>query len=144
MDSLSFPGLISLIDKSKPLAACVSALQQGKFPLIIHGAEGAFTSMLLARLFMARPGVYFVVVPQETDAADLSLDLAAPGRGDFAVPCRQFPWWGSVPYRELAPLSAVFGERVSVLSDIVLQKPGIIIIPERALLTPLPPPEYIK
>ena len=137
MNSLCFPELLRLIDKSKPVADCVSALSKGSFPLEIQGCEGAFNALLLARLFSACPGLYFVIAPQETDASELATDLAASG-----APCQLFPWWGSVPYRELTPMSAVFGERVKALSDIVQKKPGIIIIPQRALLTPLPPPEY--
>ncbi|MDR0315710.1 MAG: transcription-repair coupling factor [Treponema sp.] len=139
MKSLSFPELLRKINGAKPVSACISALKEGKFPLEIEGCEGAFGALLLASLFRAQPGQYFAVTPQESDAADLALDLAAA-----AIPCVQFPWWGSAPYRELAPFSAVFGERVKVLSELVLGKQGIVIIPERALLTPLPPPEYIK
>ena len=84
----SFSDLSQKLAQSKPIAACASALAEGNFPLEIQGTEGAFTAMLLARLFTARPGIFFVVVPQETDAADLALDLAASG-----LPCLQFPWW---------------------------------------------------
>ena len=139
MNSLSFPELLRKIDGSQSVAACVSALGERDFSLEIHGCEGAFKALLLARLFLACPGLYFVVVPQEIDASELALDLAGAG-----LPCVQFPWWGSAPYRELAPLSAVFGERVKVLSDAAREKAGITIIPERALLTPLPPPLSIK
>jgi transcription-repair coupling factor (superfamily II helicase) len=55
-----------------------------------------------------------------------------------------FPWWGTMPYREMAPLSAVFGERSRILSALVLGRQGIYIIPERAFLTPLPPPDYLR
>ncbi|MDR1858009.1 MAG: transcription-repair coupling factor, partial [Treponema sp.] len=139
MNTLSFPELLGKICRSKPMSACVSAVTEGKFPLEIAGCEGAMGALLLARLYAARPGLYFAVVPQEADAADLALDLASS-----SVPCLQFPWWGAVPYRELAPLSAVFGERVKVLGDLVLGKGGIVIIPQRAFLTPLPPPDYVK
>jgi transcription-repair coupling factor (superfamily II helicase) len=139
MNTLSFPEILHTIGKSKPVSACVSALLEGKFPLEIAGCEGAFTALLLAKLYAAKPGRYFVVAPQELDAANLAGDLAA-----LALPCRQFPWWGAVPYRELAPLSAVFGERVKTLSELALGAPGIVVIPQRAFLTPLPPPGYIK
>jgi transcription-repair coupling factor (superfamily II helicase) len=142
MKILTFSEFLGEIDKSRSVSASVSAFTGGNFPLEITGHEGAFGAMLLAKLYAAKPGLYFVVTAQETDAADLALDLAALGFGGGS--CRQFPWWGAAPYRELAPLSAVFGERVKTLSDLVLGRPGIVIIPERAFLTPLPPPEYIK
>ena len=139
MKSLPIPELLRKIGKSKSVSECVSAVAEGKFPLEIEGCEGAFGALLTAKLYSAVPGLYFVIVPQETDAADFAADLASCG-----VPCRQFPWWGAVPYREIAPHSAVFGERAAVLTHLALEKKGITVIPERAFLTPLPPPDYIK
>jgi len=49
-----------------------------------------------------------------------------------------------MPYRDMAPLSAVFGERMGVLSALATGKSGIVILPERAFLTPLPPPDYVR
>ncbi|MDR2717555.1 MAG: transcription-repair coupling factor [Treponema sp.] len=139
MKTLSFPDILRIIGGSRPFSACFSALMEGKFPLEIEGCEGAYSALLLAKLYTARPGRYFVVVPQEIDAADFALDVRS-----LALPCLQFPWWGAAPYYEMAPLSAVFGERVKTLSGLVSGKPGMVIIPERAFLTPLPPPDYIK
>ncbi|MDR0584802.1 MAG: transcription-repair coupling factor [Treponema sp.] len=149
MNTLSFPDLQRKINVSKPVSALVSAFTQGKFPLETGGSEGAFGALLLASLFRAGPGLFFVVVPQESDAGDLALDLAAA-----ELPCLQFPWWGAAPYNELPPLSAVFGERAKVLSELAagfqnsangrVPAAGIVIIPERAFLTPLPPPDYVK
>jgi transcription-repair coupling factor (superfamily II helicase) len=139
MNNLSFSELLREVGRSKSFSACISAVLEGSLPLDIEGSEGAFGALLAASLFKAEPGLYFLVVPQENDASDLALDLNLSG-----APCLQFPWWGAVPYRELAPLSVVFGDRIKVLSDLVLGKHGIVVIPERAFLTPLPPPEYIK
>jgi transcription-repair coupling factor (superfamily II helicase) len=139
MNNLSFSELLRDVGRSKSFSACISAVLDGRLPLDIEGSEGAFGALLAAGLFNAEPGLYFLVVPQENDASDLALDLNSSGS-----PCLQFPWWGAVPYRELAPLSVVFGERIKVLSDLVLGKPGLVIIPERAFLTSLPPPEYVK
>ena len=139
MNTLSFPELLQITSSSKAVSACVCAVKEGKFPAEIEGCEGSFAALLIAQLYSAIGGLFFAVVPQESDADDLALDLAHSG-----IPCVKFPWWGTVPYRELAPLTAVFGERVKVLSELVLGKPGIVLVPERALLSPLPPPGYIK
>ncbi|MDR0455196.1 MAG: transcription-repair coupling factor [Treponema sp.] len=139
MNTLSFPDFLRVIGTSGPVSAGISAVLEGKFPLEIEGSEGAYSALLLAKLYVAKPGRYFVIVPQEIDAADIALDART-----LALPCLQFPWWGAAPYRELAPLSAVFGERVKTLSELVSLRPGMVIIPQRAFLTPLPPPDYIK
>jgi transcription-repair coupling factor (superfamily II helicase) len=150
MNTLSFPeenpgsrrGFLEMqrkITACKPVSACISAFSAGKFPLEIEGPEGSFGALLLADLYRAAGGLFFAVVPRESDALDLALDLTAA-----EIPCMQFPWWGAAPYNELPPLSAVFGERARVLGDLVSGAAGVVIIPERAFLTPLPPPDYIK
>jgi transcription-repair coupling factor (superfamily II helicase) len=139
MNTLSFPELLRTIGASKAVSACISAFETEKFPLEIEGSEGALNALLLAGLYHARRGLYFAVVPRESDAAELALDLDTAG-----LPCRQFPWWGALPYNELPPPSTVFGERAKALGDMALGRPGIIVVPERALLGPLPPPDYIK
>jgi transcription-repair coupling factor (superfamily II helicase) len=139
MNTLSFTGLLQKISGAKSVSTGITAVMEGKFPLEIEGCEGAFGAMLLAKIYSARPGRYFVVIPQEQDAFDFAADMAS-----LEVPCLQFPGWGVAPYRELAPLSAVFGERIRALSDLVTGKPGIVIISQRAFLCPLPPPDYIK
>jgi transcription-repair coupling factor (superfamily II helicase) len=139
MNTLSFTSLLQKINGIKSVSTSITAIIEGKFPLEIEGCEGAFGAMLLAKIYSARPGRYFAVIPQEIDAMELAADLASLG-----TPCLQFPGWGATPYRELAPLSAVFGERIKALSDLVMGKPGIVIISQRAFLSPLPPPSYIK
>ncbi|MDR1869639.1 MAG: transcription-repair coupling factor [Treponema sp.] len=143
MNTLSFPELLRQIDASGAVRAFLSSVKQGNFPVDIEGCEGSFGALLAAQVFAGVGGRFFAVVPQESDADSLALDLAAS-----AIPCLKFSGWGTAPYRELAPLSAVFGERVKVLSrlaDTTAAGNGcIVIIPQRAMLTSLPPPEYAK
>ncbi|MDR2731168.1 MAG: transcription-repair coupling factor [Treponema sp.] len=139
MNFLSFSELVKKVQKSKPVNNCIRALNEGKFPLEIEGGDGALPALLISCFYNAKPGLYFAVTAQEIDASDLMTDLTAAG-----VPCIQFPWWGTAVYHEISPLSAVFGERVKVLSDLVRGKNGIILIPQRAFMTPLPPRGYIK
>ncbi|MDR1373577.1 MAG: transcription-repair coupling factor [Treponema sp.] len=154
MNTLSFPELLKRMAPSEGVSVFASAVcgaqdgdRAGKsrkpgvesFPLNVEGAEGAFTALLLAALYMRRPGSYLAVVPTEREAQDLALDLAAAD-----LPVSLFSWWGTMPYREMAPLSAIFGERAKALSVLVAGSPGITVVPERAFLTPLPPPAYIR
>jgi len=139
MNTLSFQQLLEKTDSSKPVQNLYSAVKNRCFPIEIEGSEGAFSALLASHIFPAAGGRFFIVVPQESDAEEFVVNLAASG-----IPCVKFPWWGTAPYRELAPLSAVFSERIKVLSEMALGKPGIVIIPERVFLSPLPPSEYIK
>ncbi|GHV69819.1 transcription-repair-coupling factor [Spirochaetia bacterium] len=139
MNTLSFPELLTKISASPVFSTVRSAFLRGEFPLEIDAAEGSGAALLMAGLYASSPGVYLAVTPTETEAAALGADLETAG-----IPASIFPWWGTMPYREMAPLSAVFGERVEVLAALSSGKPGIVIAPERAFLTPLPPPDYIK
>ncbi|MDR0301807.1 MAG: DEAD/DEAH box helicase, partial [Treponema sp.] len=143
MNTLSFNELIEKTTASKAVCACISAVKEERFPIEVEGSEGSFNAILTSLLYSAlkerSAAPVFLIVPTEADARDIALDLAGTG-----LPFIIFPSWGAVPYRELSQLSAVFGERAKVLSELAQGKPGIVIIPQRALLTFMPVPEYIK
>ena len=147
MNSLSFTDLLRKTSESSAVRDFISSVREMKFPVDIEGCEGSFGALLTAMIFSASKGVYFIAVPQDGDAGDLINDLTAAGlnrENSPEIPCVKFPCWGTAPYRELSVLAAVFGERVKVLAELVMGKPGIVVIPQRALLSPMPPPEYIK
>jgi transcription-repair coupling factor (superfamily II helicase) len=139
MNTLSFPLLRDRIARSQAVRELLKARDSGKFPLEIDAAEGAFPGILISLMFAAQGGTILVVTPSDTEAALLVQDLETAG-----LPVATLPWWGTMPYRDMAPLSAVFGERMGVLAALAAGRPGVVVVPERAFLTPLPPPGYIK
>jgi transcription-repair coupling factor (superfamily II helicase) len=124
---------------SSPVREILGAAKGGKFPLEIDASEGAFTGILLALLYRELKGRFLAVVSSELEAAQLARDLETTG-----TPAAVFPWWGTMPYRDMAPLSAVFGERVGLLTALAAGQQGIVIAPQRAFLAPLPPPDYLR
>jgi len=147
MNTLLFNEFIKETTVSKAVCACISAVKEQKFPIEIEGGEGSFNAILAYHIISSlkessNPPV-FLITPTEADARDIALDLEGTG-----IPFMLFPCWGSVPYRELSQLSPVFGERVKVLSELAqkenLAVPNIVIIPQRAFVNILPPPEYIQ
>ncbi|GHV74141.1 transcription-repair-coupling factor [Spirochaetia bacterium] len=140
-NTVSVPSFLKRIAASPTVSGVLDASLRGAFPLEIEGAEGSFGAILLAGLFQNKPGTFLAVTPTEREAVDLASDLETLG-----LPVALFPWWGAMPYREMAPLSAVFGDRSRVLSALARTGGGrgIVIAPERAFLTPLPPPDYIR
>lgn len=90
-----------------------------------------------------------IVVPTETDARDIAEDFSAIF-DDAEV--HVFPDWGTVPYRPAARGSVTFGKRAGVLSKLLSkkqtltfnEKPRIFIFTQRAFMSPLPEPEYLK
>jgi transcription-repair coupling factor (superfamily II helicase) len=139
MNTLSFPELLQKTSLSRGISTLETSVKEGKFPIQIEGCEGSLNALLIAKIYKVLGRSFFVIVPHEDAADRLLADLAGSG-----APCVKFPWWGNAPYRELTPFAAVFGERAKVLSDMALGKKGVVIIPQRALLTPVPPENYIK
>ncbi|WP_461255026.1 transcription-repair coupling factor [Treponema sp. R80B11-R83G3] len=139
MNTLSFPELLQKTGVCRSISTLFAAVKEGKFPIDIEGCEGSLNSLLIAQIYKILGGNIFVIVPHEDAADGLLADLANSG-----LPCVKFPWWGNAPYRELSPLALVFRERAKVLTDMALKKEGIVIIPQRALLNPVPPESYIK
>ncbi|MBO5100002.1 MAG: transcription-repair coupling factor [Treponema sp.] len=91
-----------------------------------------------------------IIVPTEKDATSLLSDFKTIFEDN--IESYSLPWWGTVPYRAIGKGSAIFGQRAGVLSKLAWQnrkttistKPRVFIIPERAFLSPVPNPEYIK
>ena len=69
---------------------------------------------------------------------------ADPGSGRDRI--RRFPLWGLLPYASASPLPAVFGERAGVLAELVTapQQIDVLVTSLRALLTPVPPADYLR
>lgn len=93
----------------------------------------------------------FIFVQGEREAFSLKSDLDTVfEEAETTI----IPAWGSVPYRPIASGARIFGQRAGALakmayknpnlSDIVKFKPKIFIVPLRVMLSPLPPPEYIR
>ncbi|MFQ3547682.1 MAG: transcription-repair coupling factor, partial [Termitinemataceae bacterium] len=162
MNTLSFPALQTMLRRSKALTEVVQASAAGKFPLEIEGADGSFISIIIEELYRQSRGPVLVVCPTEKEAEDMAADLGA-SLASFKQQPLIFPWWGTMPYRDMAPLSSVFGERSRILAELCeYQNPGgadaaatarsapevalppLIVTCERALLTPLVPPDYFR
>ncbi|MCA1949111.1 MAG: transcription-repair coupling factor [Treponema sp.] len=138
MNTLSFPVLQNKIRKSASLQSVLSAFSDKRFPLEVEGADGSFISLIIAELALKAPGPILVVCPTEHEAENIASDLEGAGLAP-----NMFPWWGSIPYRDLAPASASFGERSRILALLCSGKSPLLVCSERAFLTPLPPPEYL-
>ncbi len=139
MNTLSFPELFAQIRKSKAFTAPLAAFSAGAFPLALEGAEASFAALLIAEFHHRSPCPLLVVTPTQVEEESLASDLLSAG-----IQVKRLPWWGTLPYRDAAPLSAVFGERSAVLADLAFNQEGVVIASERAFLTPVPPPDYIK
>ncbi len=127
-------------------------VKEGPWPLDAEGAHGALSAFLTAQAFRsleslqtpgrglsAKPAHLLVVAPSQEEAELFLHDLEFSG-----IRARIFPWWQALPYRPCALRSPVFSERSECLAALCGEEPSIVIATERALLSPLPPPELFS
>jgi len=117
----------------------MAAWTGGRFPIAATGARGPWSAVMLAELASVTGGSILVVVPDETDAMALRSDLAL-----FTDAVALFPWWGTMLYRGVSPQASIFGQRASVLSELVSGRRKIVIASLRAALGIVPPPMRLQ
>ena len=146
--------------------------EDSKFPLNIEGLHGSLFTYFAAEVcrsnhlkaiqaeqysntskstpkYTVFSSDLLIIVPTETDAREISEDFTAIFP-DAEV--NIFPDWGTVPYRPASRGSVTFGKRAGVLSKLLAKKgtiffkdkPRIFIFTQRAFMSPLPAPEYLK
>ena len=120
----------------------------------VEGISGSVTAFFAKEL--SKKCVF--VVPSEKDCSELILDLNTvftDEKGILQADILTLPWGGMVPYRPCAKGAVVFGERASFLAKMAFnesqqnlstknEKPTFYVISQRALLTPVPPADYVK
>ncbi|MBQ5400866.1 MAG: transcription-repair coupling factor [Treponema sp.] len=168
-NSLSTNSLIPILSSWKNFSSevtRVSSAEDGSeiFPLDIHGLNGSLDIFFVAEYIRKRhfrsihkmhyeqkmlhhQEDFLIVVARQKDADECESDLMTI-MGD-SVEVIKLPWWGTVPYRPTTKGSILFGMRAGVLSKLAVrnpssEKPRVFVVPERALLTPVPPASYIR
>ncbi len=134
--------LFKALQKWPSMNALLTGLRDGNWPYEIEGIQGGLHGFFFSDLLKTFPGLLVLVVPTEKDIETLSADLDLTGL-DYS----ELPWWGTMAYRPVARGSAVFGSRAARLAELCQRKIGessILVLTERAFLTPLPPPAYFS
>ncbi len=126
------------------MAGVFSRLNENTWPLEIEGIHGGLQAFFLSGYTASFPGRLVIVVPTEKEIEALSSDLELTGT-DYET----LPWWGTMAYRPAAQNAPVFGERAAALARLSASAAGspsesILVLTQRAFLTPLPPPDYFR
>ncbi|MDR3356216.1 MAG: transcription-repair coupling factor [Spirochaetaceae bacterium] len=138
MNKQTFLFIADELAASPVLAPLVSAYVDGRFPLLVEGAEGGLPALVIAAFAKRGGRPLLVVTPSERDAAELVSDLRS-----FGLEAALFPWWGTMPYRSPAPSSPVWGARARLLSALASDAPPpLVVTSQRAFMSPLPPCSY--
>lgn len=166
INTLSTNSIIPLISSWKELKQAVLSSNDQKtvFPISIQGLYGSLPAFFMSEWLKYQNSLlihnrqfnekiqsnsqdYVIFVATQKDAEECESDLLTV----FGDNCEVyvFQWWGMMPYRAAGKGSAVFGNRAGVLARLCQKnsgqsKPRIFIVSQRALLSPLPPPQYLR
>ncbi|AAC65332.1 transcription-repair coupling factor [Treponema pallidum] len=124
------------------LQHALRSLRAARFPYRVEGCTGGLRSYFFGEYVRTCCAHIVLVVPTEQDVAAVCTDLA-----HAAVPTRVLPWWGSLPYRPVSPNAHVFSHRVEALCALAQRDataPCAFVFTQRALLTPVPPLDYVR
>ena len=168
-NSLSTNSLIPIISSWKDFSDEISRASSAEsvsdvFPLDVHGLNGSLNAFYIAEYMRKRHFArihkmqyeqkmlrhqedFLIIVSSQKDADECESDLMTV-LGD-GVEVLKLPWWGTVAYRPTSRGSILFGMRAGVLSKLAVKnpagaKPRVFIVPQRALLNPVPPASYIR
>lgn len=102
--------------------------------------KGMSLSAAAAAIKEKTPGITAVICAEGFDARGLSSELfsLAP-----MTACRYFPDWETLPYDQLSPHQDIVSQRLQLLSDLPYLKDGIVIAPLSAVMSRLPPTDFI-
>ena len=123
------------------MQAAFTQLAEGVFPYTIQGLSGGVFAFFLAEYVRQFGTSICIVVPTEKDIGVLQADLAIAG-----LHAQIIPWWGNMAYRHTQDSAPVFAERAESLAQLCSgNAPNTVtVMTQRAFLTPVPPPSYLK
>lgn len=123
------------------MQAAFMQLAEGVFPYTIQGLSGGIFAFFLAEYVRQFGSNICIVVPTEKEIDELRADLDIAG-----LQIQIIPWWGNMAYRPVQESAPVFAERAEALIRVCNGNiPNTVtVMTQRAFLTPVPPPEYLK
>ena len=149
MKSLYLLDVLKRLETSGPVREFLGRVSENRFPVDCGGLEGALTALLAALCRQRLGSPLLIIVPTDLEAESFARDLELAG-----IEAESFPWWGTAAYRPVSLGAPVFGERSAALARALGQaggpdggepeSPAVLVASQRAVLTPVPPPEYFR
>jgi transcription-repair coupling factor (superfamily II helicase) len=128
--------IIERIERSRSVEAAVGAVCGAAAPVTLTGLAGSSLSILLSILYRRLGATLVVVCPNDGEALKEDLDgLVGEDRALL------FPDWEILPYDEFSPHEAIVGARLATLSAIAEGRPAVVVVPLRAFVRTVIPPE---
>jgi transcription-repair coupling factor (superfamily II helicase) len=128
--------IIDLVSRSESVQKATAAVREATAPVRLSGLAGSSAAVVIAILYRELATTMAVVCPDEADG--LKDDLANLVGEDEVFP---FPDWEILPYDEFSPHEAIVGMRLRTLSLLREGRRGIVVVPARAFLRSIIPPD---
>ncbi len=122
-----------------PFKKIITHISESALPIAVRGVTDGFFSLLNARIFSSCGRTMVIVTVNEDRAREVCRDISLLLGEDVML----FPGWNTMPYTEISATTEVFAQRVRVLTRLMRPEPLLVVMPLKAFLTPLPPPEAI-
>ncbi len=139
MITLFIKKLDSILTHNKSFKKLLTQFNSGKNEIIVEGPEGFFLGFIISKLSDLSGRGFILVTSTEREASELFSDM-----NSFASNVSYFPGWETIPYSGGSYSQKISGKRIKVLSDMLLRDDYIVIVSMKTLLTPLPPPDFIR
>lgn len=128
--------IVELIRRSESVGSTIGAIRTSTAPTSVSGLLGSSLSIFVSILHEELGVTTAVIYPDgaETLKEDLESIL-----GEDAV--FYLPDWETLPYDEFSPHEAIVGTRLRTLASLMERRCGVVVIPARAFLRRIIPPE---
>jgi len=128
--------IVRKVRESDSIRAVLADVRGAREPLRIGGLVGSSTSIFAGILHEDLNVTTAIVCPDESEGIREDLEsLLGEDRVFY------FPDWEILPYDEFSPHDAIVGTRLETLAALLDGKTGVIVIPLRAYLRQIMPPE---
>jgi transcription-repair coupling factor (superfamily II helicase) len=131
--------IIEKIAKSPSVVGAVEAVRKADGPVRLSGLLGSSGSVLISILHRRLGGAMLVVCPDDADR--IREDLEGLLGKDMVF---YFPDWEILPYDEFSPHEAIVGTRLRTLAALLDGASGVVVVPARAFLRRIMPPDDLK
>ena len=118
----------------------LSHIKEFALPITIRGVNGSFFSFINAEIFTELKQHLFLIVDSELRAEEIFRDLSLLVPGKVLL----FPCWNTYAYSQVSSTTESFAGRVKVLARLLQSEPLLVVMTIKALLTKLPPVEFLK
>ena len=131
--------IVERIRRSEAIDRALSDVRRQERPVRLSGLTGSSAAILASLIYRDLGLTTLVVCPDQAESLKEDLESLV-GREEVFY----FPDWEVLPYDEFSPHEAIVGTRLRTLALLVEKTRGIVVVPVRAFLRIIIPPEDLR